>query len=154
MHFLHQLLMAFALLAAQGVPGDAVAVPRGTSNASTIVKYTLPQDSSDPIARAAAIAVTQVGFTYGPPVAGGPYYPSGILGSARAAADLAELQSDLTAEEVLTAEDSALATAGSLAGKVCEPFLESALLYGGVPKIACSGVGFVGFPADHKPSSC
>lgn len=112
------LLSALALLAVQSVPGNAVAVPRAKRNASTVGEYTLPKDSLDPLGRAAALAVTRAGFTYGPPVAGGPYYPSGVLGSARAAADLATLQADLTAEEILTAEDSASATAGSLAGKV------------------------------------
>lgn len=110
--------LLLSALALQSVPGDAVAVPRAKRNASTVGEYTLPKDSLDPLGRAAALAVTRAGFTYGPPVAGGPYYPSGVLGSAKAAADLATLQADLTAEEILTAEDSASATAGSLAGKV------------------------------------
>lgn len=116
------LLSSLALLAARSVPGDAAAVPKAKRNDSTLVEYTLPQDSTDPLARAAAIAVTQAGFTYGAPPAGGPYYPSGVLGTVRAAADLASLEVDLTAEEVLTAEDSAAATAGNLSGKVCRPF--------------------------------
>ncbi|KUI65625.1 Linoleate 11-lipoxygenase [Cytospora mali] len=117
MHYSQLLLGVVALLASQGLPGEAIAVPKAKRNTSTVGEYTLPQDSSDPIARAAALAVTQAGFTYGPPVAGGPYYPSGVLGTAKAAADLAALQEDLTAEEVLTGEDSSLATVGSLAGK-------------------------------------
>lgn len=133
MQFPRLLLSALALLAMQSVPGDAVAVPRAKRNASTVGEYTLPKDSLDPLGRAAALAVTRAGFTYGPPVAGGPYYPSGVLGSAKAAADLATLQADLTAEEILTAEDSASATAGSLAGKYngLETLEDYILLYDG-----------------------
>lgn len=122
MYFRQLLPSALALLAIQSVPGDAVAVPKAKRNASLVGEYTLPKDSHDPVGRAAALGVTRAGFTYGPAVAGGPYYPSGVLGTAKAAADLASLQADLTAEDILTAEDSALALAGSLAGKVCRSF--------------------------------
>ncbi|ROW13068.1 hypothetical protein VPNG_05958 [Cytospora leucostoma] len=133
MHCSQLLLSALALLATQGVPGDAVAVPKAKRNDSAVARYTTTRASSDPKARAAALAVIQAGFTYGPAVAGGPYYPSGILGTAKAAADLALLQTDLTAEEVLTAEDSAAAIAGNLAGKYdgLETLEDYTLLYDG-----------------------
>lgn len=118
MYFRQLLPSALALLAVQSVPGDAVAVPKAKRNASIVGEYTLPKDSHDPLERAAALAVTRAGFTYGPAVAGGPYYPSGVLGTVKAAADLAALQADLTPEDILTAEDSAQAIAGNVAGKV------------------------------------
>ena len=76
--------------------------------------YTIPQNSDDKAARAAAIKVTQAGFLYGPPVAGGPYFPSGVLGIARAAADQAEIQLDLVPELALAALDDTKATADIL----------------------------------------
>lgn len=84
-----------------------------------MVKYSLPQDSSDPAARSAELDATRAGYEYGPPVAGGPYYPAGALGTAKGAADLASLQADLTPQEALVAKDAAAATAGQAAGKVC-----------------------------------
>jgi hypothetical protein len=72
--------------------------------------YTIPQNSDDKAARAAAIKVTQAGFLYGPPVAGGPYFPSGALGIARAAADQADIQLDLVPELALAALDDTKAT--------------------------------------------
>ncbi|KAJ4390851.1 hypothetical protein N0V93_004450 [Gnomoniopsis smithogilvyi] len=79
--------------------------------------YTLPQDSSDPLDRAAAILTTQLGFTYGAAVAGGPYYPSGALGTVKAAADQAAIQLEVLPETALSATDTAAATAGALVDK-------------------------------------
>lgn len=81
-------------------------------------EYTLPQDSSNPVARSAAVDITQAGFEYGPPVAGGPAFPSGVLGVTRVAADVALLQFEVNPEIVLTADDSTVAAAGELSGKV------------------------------------
>lgn len=80
--------------------------------------YTLPQDSSDPLVRAAAIEVTQLGFTYGAAVAGGPYYPSGALGLVKTAADQVAIQLEVLPEGALSAKDTAAATAGALLDKV------------------------------------
>lgn len=80
--------------------------------------YTLPQDSSDPLGRAAAIAITQLGFTYGAAVAGGPYYPSGALGLVKTAADQVAIQLEVLPEGALSAKDTAAATAGALLDKV------------------------------------
>lgn len=80
--------------------------------------YTLPQDSIDPLGRATALITTQLDFTYGPAVAGGPYYPSGALGIAKAAADQVAIQLEVVPEGALSATDTAAATAGALVDKV------------------------------------
>lgn len=112
---LPQPLAVVALLAVQSA---ALAVERNASNSSAIFKYTLPQHSADPAARAAALNVTRAGYTYGPPVAGGPYYPAGSLGTPRGEADLASLEADLEAEQALVEKDAEKATIAELAGKV------------------------------------
>lgn len=80
--------------------------------------YTLPQDSSNPLGRAAAIAITQLGFTYGAAVAGGPYYPSGALGLSKAAADQVAIQLEVVPEGLLSGDDTLRATADAVFDKV------------------------------------
>lgn len=80
--------------------------------------YTLPQNASQPAARTAALVVTQLGFTYGTAVAGGPYFPSGVLGTARAAADGVDIQLEVVPEVGLSTKDAAAATADGLLDKV------------------------------------
>lgn len=83
--------------------------------------YTLPQNSNDPLGRAAGIAATQLGFTYGAAIAGGPYYPSGALGLVKTAADQVAIQLEVLPEGALAAKDTAAATAGALLDKVQKP---------------------------------
>lgn len=94
--------------------------------------YTLPQDSSDPLGRAAAIITTQLGFTYGTAVAGGPYYPSGALGLVKTAADQVAIQLEVVPEGALSATDTAAATAGALIDKVRELKKANISIYVGV----------------------
>jgi hypothetical protein len=75
-------------------------------------KYTITQNSPTPVQRAAAIAVKQATFLYGPPVAGGPFFPSGPLGLQRVALDQAFLQEDLVPELGLAVADATAAVAG------------------------------------------
>jgi hypothetical protein len=56
--------------------------------------YRITQKSNDPVLRAAGIATTRLTFLYGPPVAGGPFYPTGTTGLLRAAADQLAIQAD------------------------------------------------------------
>lgn len=74
-------------------------------------KYAITQKSSNPLTRAAGIDLKRLGFLYGPPVAGGPYYPNGPLGLARDALDQADIQADLNPELANAALDDAKATA-------------------------------------------
>ncbi len=76
--------------------GFVEARPLLTSNASLsntqepdLNPYSLPQNAHNAQIRAAAIAATQAGFSYGPPVAGGSFFPAGDIGKARVAADMA-----------------------------------------------------------------
>lgn len=82
-----------------------------------IASYTLPQHASDPLVRALAIDATRAGFSYGAAVAGGPYYPTGLLGDAKVAEDVAAEQTEGLPEMTLITEDGVVATATS--GKVC-----------------------------------
>jgi hypothetical protein len=119
MHFPQPLAISVALLSVQGATGAVIQrADKVRRNESTIVKYSLPQDSSDPSARAASLDATRAGYEYGPPVAGGPYYPAGALGAAKGAADLASLQADLAPQEALVGIDVVAANASAAAGKV------------------------------------
>lgn len=83
------------ILTLRGV--KAASIPRQTVDNGTSVldPYSLPSDAADPTLRSEGITVKQAGFLYGPPVAGGPYFPTGDLGLARVAVDGAEIQADL-----------------------------------------------------------
>ncbi|KAK5166271.1 uncharacterized protein LTR77_008532 [Saxophila tyrrhenica] len=61
-------------------------------------KFVITQKADDPVIRAAAIATKQLTFLYGPPIAGGPSYPSGATGLLRTAADLLAIQMDIRPE--------------------------------------------------------
>ena len=75
-------------------------------------KFTITQHSPTPGLRAAAIAMKRAALFYGPPVAGGPYFPSGPLGRARVALDQAFIQQDLAPQLALAVADAASAVAG------------------------------------------
>ncbi|KAJ4387874.1 hypothetical protein N0V93_008477 [Gnomoniopsis smithogilvyi] len=111
-------LNVLLLLGLQGTNGAVIVTPRAqeTESAPKLVgrqpstSYKLPQQDSNGTTRAAALATTQAGFLYGPPIAGGPAYPSGAIGNSTAAADLASLDVELVAERTMAYEDAALAT--------------------------------------------
>ncbi|KAH8651205.1 arachidonate 8-lipoxygenase [Xylariales sp. PMI_506] len=79
-------------------------------NSLTTQPYSIPQQSQDPIIRTANINLVRTSFVYGPPIAGGPFYPSGLLGIAKSALDFANIQLDLTPELALAALDATKAT--------------------------------------------
>ncbi|WPG98342.1 Hypothetical protein R9X50_00113100 [Acrodontium crateriforme] len=60
--------------------------------------YTIPQQDTLDLLRGLAITTKRITFTYGPPVGGGPYYPSGIGGIARSALDTLAINSDVLPE--------------------------------------------------------
>jgi hypothetical protein len=72
--------------------------------------YTIPQHSTSSIIRAANLALVRGAFLYGSPLAGGPAYPSGLLGIAKDVQDVANIQIDLTPELANAAVDLAKAT--------------------------------------------
>lgn len=77
--------------------------------------YTIPQQASvtASIARSASILTVRTNFLYGSPVGGGPYYPSGLLGVAKDAADAASIQIDLNSQIFNAATDLAQAVLDS-----------------------------------------
>lgn len=78
------------------------------------VAYSIPQKAVLPLARALAIDVTRNGFTYGPSVGGGPFYPAGLLGLAKNAVDVAAEGIESAAELALTTADQLAAAAGKV----------------------------------------
>lgn len=83
---------------------DIIPIPTG--------QYTITQNSDDPSVRSAGVATKRSTFTYGPPVAGGPSFPSGELGTLRVALDQAFIQEDLVPELALAVADAAAAFLG------------------------------------------
>ncbi|KAI7263172.1 Lipoxygenase [Hortaea werneckii] len=74
--------------------------------------YTVPQSTLDKVIRSAGITTKRLGFNYGLPLAGGPAYPTGLLGLARIATDLLSFQLDVTPQLVNVAlDDTAAAVA-------------------------------------------
>ena len=101
-------------------PDDATLAPlRSTTN-----KYTITQNAPKPRLRAAGIETKREGFLYGPPVAGGPFFPDGPLGQARAAVDQINIQRDLgpQLQNALTDDTNAIEDVA----QVCGDFLEMA----------------------------
>ena len=82
-----------------------------TEELAAPTSYSLPQNDKTPLLRAAAVLVKRNTFLYGPPVAGGPYFPTGPLGLAKVATDQAEIQADLIPEIAGTVQDDAKAVA-------------------------------------------
>ncbi|RMY59914.1 hypothetical protein D0863_11776 [Hortaea werneckii] len=72
----------------------------------------LDLNALDELIRSAGITTKQLGFNYGSPLAGGPSYPTGLLGLARIATDLLSLQLDIAPQLVNVALDD---TAAALA---------------------------------------
>ena len=121
-------IKVLALILLQSIPISSLAVPReaASSNSSASLQplnelingsYSITQNSNYPGLRAAGIDFKQATFLYGPPIAGGPYFPTGALGLAKVAADQALIQLDLTPELALAAVDATKATVDVL--QVC-----------------------------------
>jgi len=75
--------------------------------------YTTPQQSRTPLTRTLNLAIVRFNFLYGPPVGGGPYYPTGLLGLAKVAQDAASLVLELTPRLAAATLDLAKATLDS-----------------------------------------
>lgn len=97
--------------------GASVSNPRTGSTTSVASAdatgwYAIPQKGI-PANRADAIATKQKNFGYGPPVAGGPFFPNGSLGNTLISNDVASLQAeadtqmnDLNADSQAAASDT------------------------------------------------
>lgn len=72
----------------------AAATAAAQATAAVGPKYSLPQNADAPVLRSTAITTKRLTFLYGPPVAGGPYYPTGTLGLVKSAADSLAIQLD------------------------------------------------------------
>ncbi|KAJ4417863.1 hypothetical protein N0V82_005920 [Gnomoniopsis sp. IMI 355080] len=111
-----------------------------------VASYSLPQRAALPLARALAIDVTRNGFTYGPSVGGGPFYPVGLLGLAKDAVDVAAEGIESAAELALTtADELAAASAGNAKYNSLASVDDYTLLYDGewthtLPKGPAPGV--------------
>ncbi|KAH8666967.1 lipoxygenase [Xylariales sp. PMI_506] len=71
--------------------------------------YTITPSSTDPL-RSANLDIVRTSFQYGAPIAGGPYYPSGLLGAAKSGLDIVDFLSEFTPELALMGLDITKAT--------------------------------------------
>jgi hypothetical protein len=79
------------------------------------IAYSIPQNGTS-AQRQQAIDATREEFLYGPAVAGGPFYPAGPKGNAKAAADIADVQREITPNSALVQLE--LARAGNSSEQV------------------------------------
>lgn len=98
-----------------------VSTPAGTTLINQLLKtpiqsYTITQNSKSSLLRSVNLGLVRTNFQYGPSVGGGPFYPSGLLGLAKAALDVVDFYSEFTPELALTGIDAEKATVDS--GKV------------------------------------
>ncbi|KAF1979237.1 Lipoxygenase [Bimuria novae-zelandiae CBS 107.79] len=96
-----------------------------------VASFTIPQHAVDPVRRKADINTTRAGFLYGPAVAGGPLYPTGPLGNAKVAADVANVRVETTPNTILVQEDVAHAGSSSEQYQGLDTVEEYLLLYKG-----------------------
>lgn len=75
--------------------------------------YTTPQQSTSRFTRSLNLALVRTTFLYGPPLGGGPSFPTGLLGAAKVAEDAANIQLDLVPELAAAAVDLAKAALDS-----------------------------------------
>ncbi|KAF7524016.1 hypothetical protein G7054_g11560 [Neopestalotiopsis clavispora] len=117
-------------LALQG--SKAASIPRNTIlDRTSFDPYTLPSNAANSLARSTAILVKQTGYLYGPPVAGGPYYPTGLLGLVRVAGDTAAIDLDLAPVNIAAALDSAELLASAAEFNGLQELHDYTLLYDG-----------------------
>lgn len=117
-------------LALQG--SEAASIPRNTIlDRTSFNPYTLPSNAANSLARSTAILVKQTGYLYGPPVAGGPYYPTGLLGLVRVAGDTAAIDLDLAPVNIAAALDSAELLASAAEFNGLQELHDYTLLYDG-----------------------
>ena len=86
-----------ALVALHICEASSLAVPRLSrtiNDRALLPPFSLPQNDSGALTRSLDIITKQLGYLYGPPVAGGPFFPTGVLGLAKVAADQVEIQLD------------------------------------------------------------
>lgn len=91
----------------------------GTAPDLTVLgDFSIPQHAATPLLRSTGVLAKQVTFLYGPPVAGGPAYPTGVLGLLKVTTDLASIQLDLSSEatQALLDVTSAVADSGKYDG--------------------------------------
>ncbi len=120
------------LLALRSHEVTAVAIRRSpTLHDRALDPYTLPQNDSSSLTRSLDITTKQLGYLYGPPVAGGPYFPTGVLGLAKVAADQVEIQLDEAPVLAATAVDAADSTLSVLQYKGLKTLDDYTLLYDG-----------------------
>ncbi|KAI5247638.1 Lipoxygenase [Aureobasidium subglaciale] len=95
----------------------AISNPRTGSTTSTSASgsatnwYAIPQRAALPANRTNAIALKQQNFQYGPAVAGGPYFPTGSLGTTLINADISKLQAETSLQQSASSQDNANANA-------------------------------------------
>lgn len=90
-------LLALLILRSTSSLALAAVLPlaRLSSNDSTsLFPFEITQHSNTSELRSAAIDIKRASFLYGPPIAGGPFYPMGALALTKKGADLTAVQVD------------------------------------------------------------
>lgn len=128
-----RLLVLITLVVLQTSQASALAIrrPPTLKHRSLLSPYSLPQNGSGSLTRSLDIVTKQAGYLYGPPVAGGPYFPTGVLGLAKVAADQAEIQLDEAPILAATALDAAGSTLSASQYQGLQTLDDYTLLYDG-----------------------
>lgn len=89
-------LLALLFLRSTTFLASAAVLPRQScgNESDSLLAFEITQDSSTPELRSLAIDTKRATFLYGPPVAGGPFYPIGPLALTKQGVDLAAVQVD------------------------------------------------------------
>ncbi|KAK4213543.1 lipoxygenase [Rhypophila decipiens] len=80
-------------------------------------QYTVTQNARSPLIRWTNLKLVRTNFWYGPPVAGGPAYPEGALGTAKVVHDFVDIQLELRQQLENAMEDLTKAVGDYLTGK-------------------------------------
>ena len=123
----------FALVALRCPAVASLAISRAPTlhHRQLLSPYSLPSNDSFSLTRSLDIVTKQLGYLYGPPVAGGPYFPTGVLGLAKVAADGAAITLDEAPELVASALDTTDSTTSAALSNVLETLDDYTLLYDG-----------------------
>ncbi len=98
------------------VTAAGVALVNQTLSGASVSLYTLPKSGPSSVDRKKNLDLVRTNFLYGPPVGGGPQYPTGLLGSTKNVLDVVSIQNELGPRVAGAAADLAKAAQG--AGKV------------------------------------
>jgi arachidonate 15-lipoxygenase (second type)/8-lipoxygenase (S-type) len=99
------------------------------ASSSVTGAFAIPQKAVTPAKRSNAIALKQKNFLYGPAVAGGPYFPTGSLGTTLINADISSFQSETSLQQSEAFSDTAAANSDTAKYNGLKTLNDYTLLY-------------------------